>query len=579
MTGRRFVALLGPDREHRRALAARGSDTLRRLHDDAHMTVLASRELAVIDLGEAGLLLGDLYKTGGTDPRGTLSADASAAVARSRGAALVEHYWGDYVAVLRGCTPAETVVVRAPLGGPPCLYTKDGETIVVATDVALLTRVAGLVPRVDWDGVARHLAASELRRGDTCLCDISELRGGDRLLVDAGRPRTETLWSPWRFTNLNRRLLDPVEAARRVRDAARAAVTARVPSGATALLLLSGGLDSSVVAACLAGADRRFSGLTVTIDDPTGDEREPARSVAAHLGVPLLERARRLDRVDLERSAAHGLPRPIARSFEQDSDAIVAAAMRETGATLVVGGGGGDNVFSSLHSVAPAADCLLARDGNGLFWRTAREVSALTGASLWTVARRAWARAHRPHRGYRWPADHRFLTPAGIEQASGFDDHPWLPAPPDALPGRAAHVALLAPAQSLAEDGPVGAAAAARPVLLAQPLVETCLGVPSWLWVERGCNRAVARRAFSPDLPRAVAWRRDKGTPDSFLVALLETNRALIRRLLLDGRLAAHGILDRSAVAHLLDDPRPTTGHDYVRVLQLVDVEVWARSW
>lgn len=578
MTGRTFVALFGPDREHRQALAARADGGLRRLRDDAQVTLLAARELTSIDLGEAGLILGDLYAAGGDGPLRSLSADAAAAVHRSRGAALVDRYWGDYVAVVPGASPAETLIVRAPFGGPPCLYLSAGATVVIATHVSLLERIAGLAPRIDWDGVARHLAASELRRGNTCLRGVFELRGGNRLLVEAGRARAEPLWSPWRFASPDRSLGDAAEAARRVREAARAAVAARVPPQAAALLLLSGGLDSSVVAACLADAGRCFSCLTVSIDDPTGDERGPARSVAAHLGLPLLERARRLDRVDLRRSAALGSPRPTARSFEQDSDAIAEAAMRETGATLLVGGGGGDNVFSSLHSVAPVADCLLAKDG-GPFWRTAREVSALTGASLWTVARRAWVRARRRYRGYRWPADHRFLTPAAIERAAGFDDHPWLRAPADALPGRAGHVALLAPAQSLAEDGPAGEAPMARPVLLAQPLIEACLGVPSWLWIEQGCNRAVARRAFAPDLPPAIAWRRDKGTPDSFLVALFEANRALIRELLLDGVLAGHGILDRPAVARLLDDPRPTLGHDYVRILQLVDVEVWARGW
>ncbi|MGK4422636.1 asparagine synthase-related protein, partial [Klebsiella pneumoniae] len=53
--------------------------------------------------------------------------------------------------------------------------------------------------------------------------------------------------------------------------------------------------------------------------------------------------------------------------------------------------------------------------------------------------------------------------------------------------------------------------------LLSQPLVETCLGVPSWLWFEGGRNRVVARRAFAGDLPADVIWRRSKGTPDSFV--------------------------------------------------------------
>jgi asparagine synthase (glutamine-hydrolysing) len=578
VTRRRFLAFLDPDRDRRRALAARATSAgLTTRRDDAAMTVMTEHEAPVLDLGDAGLILGELRAPGLAGPVHALTADDIDAIRRSGGAALIEGYWGDYLAFPADEAPAGVSIVRAPFGGPPCLHVTVGTMTVVGSDVALIAEAARWTPRPDWDGVARHLAASELRRRDTCLSGLGEVRGGDRLRVGAGRTRAETLWSPWRFTALDQRIGDPDEAAVRVRDAARACVAARVPPDRSALLLLSGGLDSSIVAACLAHAGRTFECLTVTTDDPTGDERAHARLVAERLGAPLLEAGRRLEHVDLERSSAAGAPRPTARSFEQDSDMLVAAAARASGA-LVVSGGGGDNVFSSLQSAAPAADCLLARDGTAAFWRTAREVSAMTGASFLTVARRAWARARRPDRGYRWPADRRFLTPAAAERAHGFDDHPWIRAPADTLPGRAAHAALLAPAQSLAEDAPSGASSA-MPVLLSQPLVETCLRVPSRLWVERGCNRAAARRAFAPDLPPVIAWRRDKGTPDSFLVQLLERNRPTVRRLLLDGLLAERGIVDRGALARTLDDPRPTVGHDYVRVMQLVDVEVWARGW
>ncbi len=147
------------------------------------------------------------------------------------------------------------------------------------------------------------------------------------------------------------------------------------------------------------------------------------------------------------------------------------------------------------------------------------------------------------------------------------------------LPGKAAHVALLLGPQYLTEDSDPRAPRRFLYPLLAQPVVELCLRIPTWLWFERGCNRAVARRAFEAALPEQVAWRRSKGSPDAFLVALFESRRQQIRTLLLDGNLAGHGLLDCDALAAYLDDPRPVRGSRHVRILRLVDAEAWSRCW
>src|SRR3546814_5705921 len=53
------------------------------------------------------------------------------------------------------------------------------------------------------------------------------------------------------------------------------------------------------------------------------------------------------------------------------------------------------------------------------------------------------------------------------------------------------------------------------PALLAQPIVETCLRIPTWDWCRGGINRAIAREAFSTALPARVIARRSKSGPES----------------------------------------------------------------
>ena len=213
------------------------------------------------------------------------------------------------------------------------------------------------------------------------------------------------------------------------------------------------------------------------------------------------------------------------------------------------------------------------------FWRVAREISAFCDASLLTVVRRAWLRSWRKRRPVPTDVDLRFLSSAAREQGLTLPRHPWLQPPETVLPGKAAHVSLLLGTQHLTEDSDPQADRRLLSPLISQPVVELCLRIPSWMWFDRGCNRAVARHAFDADLPPDVAWRRSKGSPDSFLVEMFDANRDRIRALLLHGNLARHGLLDAEAIAAHLADLGPVRGSDHVRILRLVDIEAWTRSW
>ncbi|NVL78622.1 asparagine synthetase B family protein, partial [Escherichia coli] len=111
------------------------------------------------------------------------------------------------------------------------------------------------------------------------------------------------------------------------------------------------------------------------------------------------------------------------------------------------------------------------------------------------AAKRAWL--GKP--AIRQVRDLSFLSPRALAAAEADEAHPWRMLPRDALPGKAMHVRLIVFAQSFVEGfDPRDALPTVSP-LLAQPLVETCLAIPSWLWFEDGRNRVVARRAFARD--------------------------------------------------------------------------------
>ena len=574
----RFLALVATTAEELIQIRER---TVRMLHAEGDFRRLWTgrrTEMFVEGPGfafDGGGFAGHLFARGGAAAVAGLSAAEARSAATSRGRSLIDSHWGGYVALVEGGD--EVALLRSPLGDLPCLLAEIANGSAIASDPALLA-AAGHHSNIDVPALARHLAAPDLRRGETCLTGITELQGGLRLIVDDRHTRAEEIWSPWQFATPDLQVTDKDTARDLLRNTILSAVEASASLHRRILLRLSGGLDSSIVAASLAHAGVPTVALNLVTDDAAGDERAYAREAACATTIDLVERTRRLDHVDLHASTAEALPRPSARAFIQASLRHATELAEETGADALFDGGGGDNVFCSLQSMRPVVDCLCSMRGASRAFETARSVATLSQVSQLMVMRRALSARVRGVSGYSFPLDTTFLSPIAVEAAHGADGHRWLEAPPRALPGKAAHIGLMATAQSVVESFDPGAVLPIVSPLISQPVVETCASIPSWLWYERGHNRAVARAAFTDFLPAAIAWRRSKGGPDGFIAELYRTNRSLIARWLEDGALMAAGLLDRTALHGVLAERGPVKRHDFIRILQLVDAESWVRS-
>lgn len=114
--------------------------------------------------------------------------------------------------------------------------------------------------------------------------------------------------------------------------------------------------------------------------------------------------------------------------------------------------------------------------------------------------------------------------------------------------------------------------------LLSQPVVETCLRIPTWLWFKHGQNRSVAREAFRGILPDSIIGRRSKGAFDILAANVIRKNASRLRSMLLEGVLVREGIADAAKIEAAFERPLPD-GKAIVDLLVLVDVEAWVRAW
>lgn len=541
--------------------------------DRPGLLLLGARRADQLPLADSqGIVWGHLFDRG-TGAR-IISSD-SLDLTQGSPEQFLERYWGGYVLIRTGSAGVE--VLRDPSGAVACYHCEiDGLHIVTSRpDLLFAHRV--LKPDIDWTIIAQSLAFSDLRPAATALRGISEVLPGVAARLAGDRFVTRCAWSPWHFAVRNNQLTDRAAAIASLRETARMTLGAWGTCFERPMLEISGGLDSSIVAAGLqAGASAGCLTFSPAPGDP--DERPYARAVAAHVGLALDELMPDVGLVDVTRSDASHLPRPCARAFSQALDQPIQKLAVGRGIDAFVGGGGGDNVFCHLQSALPVLD-RLEQEGlrRGVF-RTAAEIAQQSRTNVWQVLNVAAKRWARRRSTMPRPKSNRFLHPAVARSLPWPAGNPWLEAPAELAPGKKRHAWSLIGIQNHLEGFGREAIAPHFSPLLSQPMLEVCLAIPSWLWCEGGNNRSIAREAFRGLLPPAIIDRRTKGGFDTFVVQLIEANRPVIRTMLIEGSLTRQGLLDPDAIDAFMCG-RLNENDAVADLLALIDVEAWVSAW
>jgi asparagine synthase (glutamine-hydrolysing) len=572
----RYLLVVGDHAPGRDELLARlcSRTGLQPAFANARVVALANPACRCIPVEETGCILGSLFpRHGPARQLDGLSAHEAAAIVGSDGEALLGTLWGGYVAAIAGSTSVR--VLRDPSGTFPCYFGSHGGFTLFASDAEILA-AAGVAIELDFEEIGRQLYRAFVPSPPTALRGIRELLAGFALRVPAATDDQEPCWSPW--DHVVDREDPPDRAAERLSRIVRQSVHAWASTRGRMLLSVSGGLDSSIIAACLARAGADTVCLTMFADDPAGDERGFARALCDHLGLRLIERPYRLEDIDITEPLAAHLPRPRDRTQANAYERVHLEVASEVGAEAFVTGNGGDNVFGYSQSAAPVADRYLTEGLGQDMIRSLLDVCRQTGCSIFDALGQAWRLAHGPP-AHRVRPDPLFLHPDFVAELGPAELwHPWLDAPANGLPGKAAHISSILRVQPNLEASRSYHLPVLSP-LMSQPIIEACLEVPTWDWRAGGRDRSLARRAFAASLPPAVLGRRVKGTPSRFAARLLDHFRTAIRERLLGGRLAANRIIDAVAVEQVLEGERPVPDLERIRILELVNAEAWIEHW
>ena len=267
-----------------------------------------------------------------------------------RGAAAVEGLRGMFALAIHDSVDGTLLLARDPLGVKPLYWARAGDRLVFASELKAMLADPALSRELDPEGLRRFLALGFIPGERTPFVAIRKLRPGCRMVVTPDDVRVERYWA-WPDFQPDPTLVDATldSLADQVGERLAASTRAMLLSDRPVGVLLSGGVDSSLLVALLPEALRREM-RTFSIGFEAGglhDERPHARRVAQAMGTRHLESS-----VTLE--LEHELPRVIALLDEPCADpaavpAYLVARAASEHVTVVLSGTGGDELFGGYR--------------------------------------------------------------------------------------------------------------------------------------------------------------------------------------------------------------------------------------
>ena len=447
----------------------------------------------------------------------------------------------------------ERTVMRDPTGAFPCFYTPYRGVEIYFSDMQDIARFEFLRFTVNWEYLRTNLLLPQFQKIHTGLNEVGEVLPAECVEITPFERRSRFVWDPIKISETD--VVEDIEAAASLLCSTVRNTVHALAGCYDSVVHNLGGLDSSILLACLAQAPKRpeIAAINYFTKSPRGDERRYARQAASKFGVELVEAELDYRKADLNRVfTSNKLVSPLGFFDCVALTGDVLGLARKKDAQALFYGVGGDNVYFQPSFNVGALDYVQRRGllGGGLI-RIAMEASRYGRISLLkTLAAMlrerfmpapCWDYVHDLFfRNLRLPLIHPDFLAGDAAQFL----HPLLRPNDHDLKGKYIHILMTSFFSIEYYDHWDTEYRAERiHAYLAQPIIEACLRIPVWVMTHGGVDRGLARKVFRDDLPRDVVGRLSKSTPETYYDDIYLNNVGFIREYLLDGVLVREGVL------------------------------------
>ncbi len=386
-----IAGVLGPADEYAMKVTARMNNAMQHRGPDQGGlwksegkvgVVLGHRRLSIIDLSEAGrqpmidaatgvaiAFNGECYnfrelraelEASGRDFVSVSDTEVVLAAYLSWGSAALQRLRGMFALAVWDPREPILLLARDRLGIKPLYYTEQDGRLLFASELRALL-ASELVPRkLDQISLASFLWHGFVPGPRTLVTGVRLLPAGHLLCIRPGQPPEPACYWNYPVTTGASRESSAVAPARdKLEEAVAQHMVSDVPLG----IFLSGGVDSSVIAAMAQrSADHPVSTFNVRFEEARYDESAHARQVAEILGTEhhevTLTETYFADHLD---AALDCIDQP---TFDALNTYFVSRAVREAGLTVALAGTGGDELFggyasfSDLPRIRPVSQAL-----------------------------------------------------------------------------------------------------------------------------------------------------------------------------------------------------------------------------
>jgi asparagine synthase (glutamine-hydrolysing) len=492
------------------------------------------------------------------------------------------------------------VLARDRMGEKPLFWAERAGRVLFASELSALLAHPDVEPAIDPDALRAYLALEYVPSPACIIAGVRKLEPGTALVVENGAVRQHRYWrldaNGAGVAGRNGGTADFGEAAARLRTLLEGSVEQRLVSDVPLGVFLSGGLDSSAVAA-LAARHGPLDTFSIGFREASFDESRHARSVAERIG------SRHHEHIFEAAAMADLVPR-LGRTLDEPiGDAsilptMLLSAFARRSVTVALGGDGGDELFAGYpmhqaHRLAPLARMLrpalpLARAAaarmpvaHGNFTLGFKAVTFLRGA------------------GERPPLNHALWMSSFSAAESAALLSPDLLARASADPFAAVHAAWArsAGAQPIARAAHLDAvtylpddilvkvdrasmavALEVRAPFLARDVVEFAFSLPDAFRMRGFTGKRVLRAAVADLLPAEILARPKKGFGVPIAAWLAGPLRDLAHDTLSERALADGGLFRPAAVARLLAEHERGRADHRKPLWTLLVFELWRRA-
>jgi asparagine synthase (glutamine-hydrolysing) len=486
------------------------------------------------------------------------------------------------------------ILARDAMGEKPLYWALAGGLLIFGSEMTAVIAHPAVPREIDPLALSEYLALEYVPAPRSILYGVSKLEPGRFLVLENGRVDVKSYW------RLDARVPETKmpypEAVAELRSRLQSAVRSRLVSDVPLGIFLSGGIDSSTIAA-LAAKEGALETFSIGFDEASFDESSFARQVARHIGSRHHERiVRGSEMPELVPALGRVLDEPLGDASILPTAALSRFAREHV--TVALGGDGGDELFAgypmhqahrvahrmrwvppALHRVVDAAAARLPVSHRNF----------ATGFRIRSFLR--GSKSPAPFNHALWmssfsPAEQRALLAPDVLHAAANADHAldafenaWVlsqHAPPLARAGHLDAVTYLPNDILMKVDrASMAVALEVRAPFLARTVVDFAFALPDAFRMRGLTGKRILRDAVRDLLPASVLSRPKKGFGMPVAAWLNGPLRSLADEMLDEQRLKQADWFRPETVQRMLRDHREGRADNRKPLWTLLVFELW----